>query len=86
MFVLTVLAGVAAARARRPPAAGGGSIATVTRPSASGASAERVDVVAEEPRVAGQHAGERRVDGPEQRVDRAVALGRGLPVVVARRR
>ena len=34
--------------------------------------------------MAGQDAGEGLVDGPEQRVDRAVALGRGLPLVVAR--
>ena len=43
-----------------------------------------MDVVGEQPRMPGQHAGERLVDGPEQRVDRAVALGRRPPVVVAR--
>ena len=46
--------------------------------------AERVDVVGEQPRMAGQHAGQRLVDRPVQRVDRAVALGRGAPLVVAR--
>ena len=33
--------------------------------------------------MTGQDAGEGLVDGPEQRVDRAVALGRGLPLVIA---
>ena len=69
--------------ARSPSADDGGAIRTVTRPSASGPSATRVDVVGDQPRVAGQDAVERRVDRPEQGVDRAVALGRAVPLVVA---
>ena len=47
---------------------------------------ERVDVVGEQARVAGEHARQRLVDRPVQRVDRAVALGRRPPFVVAGRR
>ena len=46
--------------------------------------AEGVDVVGEQPRMAGQDVGQRLVDRPEERVDRAVALGRRAPLVIAR--
>ena len=45
-----------------------------------GALAEGVDLVREQPRVTLEDLGEGRVDGPEERVDGAVALGRGTPV------
>ena len=45
--------------------------------------AERVDVVGEQPRVAVEDLGERLVDRAVERVDGAVAVGRGPPVVVA---
>ena len=60
----------------------GGAMTTVTRPSADGPRPQRMDVVAEEPRVAAvEQVGQRPVDRPVQRVDRPVALRGRLPVV-----
>ena len=68
---------------RAPPPTAGGAIRDRHHALGVGPLGERVDVVGEQARVAGQDAGERLVDRPEQRVDRAVALGRGLPLVIA---
>ena len=71
---------------RAPVAAAGGAIRTVTRPSASGPSASGVDVVGDQPRMPVEDLGQGLVDGPEQRVDRAVALGDGAASGGPRRR
>ena len=73
--------------ATRPLDSGGGAIRTVTAPIVSGALAERVDVVGEQPRMPAQDLGQSALSTAAiQRVDRAVALGRCAPVVVARAR
>ena len=48
-----------------------------------GALAQCVDVVGEQAGMPVEHAMQRLVDGPVQRVDRAVALGRRSPFVLA---
>ena len=82
MFVLVDLAGepAVAARPRRPSRRRDLDRDLALRVRALG---QRVDVVGDEPRVAAEDVDERRVDRLVERVDRAVALGGGLPVVVA---